>query len=260
MSLSAIQAAFEAAIYEDSAEALAGLVKGPQQRSALEGISVYRNNTHERLKHVLAQIFPVCQQLVGERCFEQLARLYIADHPCDSHDLESYGGEFPLTVSRVLLEQPALQAAVPYLVDMARIEWLMQRAYFAENRARFDYGALAELSERETELVHFELQQDVSIIAVKWPVAAVWAMHQPGETVTEFSIAPGNEYYLVERPRYQPELRVVSEPLFQALSLISRGDPLRGLLITVPNLQTVLSQALQNNWIGKYALTEHRNC
>jgi hypothetical protein len=260
MSLSAIQAAFKAAIYEDSAEALAGLVKGPQQRSALEGISVYRNNTHERLMHVLAQIFPVCQELVGERCFEQLARLYIADHPCDSHDLESYGGEFPLTVSRVLLEQPALRSAVPYLMDMARVEWLMQRAYFAENRARFDYDAFAKLSERETELVHFELQQDVSIIAVEWPVAAVWAMHQPGRMVTEFSIAPGNEYYLVERPRYWPEVRVVSEALFQALSIIGRGDSLQNLVVAVPDVQAVLSQALQNKWIGKYTLTEHRNC
>jgi hypothetical protein len=259
MSLSAIQAAFKAAIYEDSAETLAGLVKRPQQRSALEGISVYRNNTHERLKHVLAQIFPVCKQLVGERCFEQLAELYIADHPCGTHDLESYGGNFPLTVSRVLFEQPALRSAVPYLMDMARIEWLMQRAYFAGNRTHFDYEAFAKLSERETELVRFELQQDVSIVAVEWPVAAVWAMHQPGKTVTEFSIAPGNEHYLVERPRYQPELRVVSEPLFQALSFIRRGDSLRDLVTAVPSIQTILSHALQNNWIGKYTLTEHRS-
>jgi hypothetical protein len=249
MSLAEIQRAFGAALYEDDPHALAQLTLGPGRVSALGAIEVYQNNTRERLRSVLTQAYPVCRELIGARCFNQLTLAHVQEHPCRTHDLDNYGAEFPETVRNVLQEQALLRDSVPYLVDMAKLEWLAHRAYFAPPRSRFDFEAFAPLDEQAYLAVRFELAADLALLELDWPITTVWQMHQPENEVQAVSLAAQQEYVVVERLQYRTQVAAIEQPLFEALSLISRGEPLQALIESLPDVQEALSQALRAGWI-----------
>lgn len=93
----------------------------PQRRFA-----VHRNTVVVSLVDALAETFPVCQALVGERFFRAMARERVLADPPRAPMLTDYAQGFPAFVAGF-----APAARVPYLADVARIEALRVRAYHA---------------------------------------------------------------------------------------------------------------------------------
>ena len=85
----------------------------------------YRETTLGALADALAAIHPVCVRLVGEDAFRQLARRCARERPSRSPDLNDYGelADF--------IEGFAPARALPYLADVARLEWALHRARHA---------------------------------------------------------------------------------------------------------------------------------
>ena len=137
MTLRALQHDYYQAM-QGNDSALKARVQGAGDLSTEQALAVYRNNTEQTLLSVLQQSFSVCRMLVGERCFNQLALRYCRTHPSSSLDLNAYGELFPNFIDQRLAPGEPLQV-VPYLGDMARLEWLLQRAYHAANRTGFDF-------------------------------------------------------------------------------------------------------------------------
>ena len=88
--------------------------------------NVYRNNVASSLIDVLQAYFPVVTRLVGEEFFRAMARVFIVQQPPRSPILSRYGGGFADFIADF---EPT--ADVPYLADVARLEWLVLRAYHA---------------------------------------------------------------------------------------------------------------------------------
>ena len=87
-------------------------------------IQVYRNNFIISLSEVLEATYPCCKAVVGEECFAQIARQHVLIQPLGEGNVTDYGDGFSDTINT----QPALVEAVPYLADLARLEWLVDRA------------------------------------------------------------------------------------------------------------------------------------
>ncbi|GAM72472.1 conserved domain protein [Vibrio sp. JCM 19236] len=86
-------------------------------------IQVYRNNFILSLTDVLKVTFKNTLLLVGEECFDQLARQHIIDCPPTSGDVNEYGYRFWLAFDNF----PEVIKAAPYLNDVAKFEWLVER-------------------------------------------------------------------------------------------------------------------------------------
>ncbi|MFA0308871.1 DNA-binding domain-containing protein, partial [Vibrio splendidus] len=50
-------------------------------------IQIYRNNFVISLSEVLAATYPLTEMLVGEECFQQMARLHVLSYPSTSGDV-----------------------------------------------------------------------------------------------------------------------------------------------------------------------------
>ncbi|WP_417806492.1 putative DNA-binding domain-containing protein [Thioclava sp.] len=90
--------------------------------------NVYRNNVAYELAQALSRQFPATQRLVGAECFAGVAQMFIAQHPPTQPD--TY--RLVHRVSAVLAALGSL-SSLPYLSDVARIEWARSRAYQAAN-------------------------------------------------------------------------------------------------------------------------------
>ncbi len=121
---------FAAALLDPDVAAPDGLVawngSDPAHRFA-----VYRNNVTSALSDVLADSFPVTQQLVGEEFFRAMARIFLRGSPPPSPILTAYGEGFPAFVADF-----APARTVPFLADVARLEWLRLRALHGRMRHR----------------------------------------------------------------------------------------------------------------------------
>src|SRR6267378_6124166 len=91
--------------------------------AAAARLSVYRNTFIGTLTNALRLSYPAVHRLVGVEFFETSARMFIEGQPPRSAYLDEYGAAFPEFLARF----PAA-TSVPYLADVARLEWAVNRA------------------------------------------------------------------------------------------------------------------------------------
>ena len=87
--------------------------------SAQQRLQLYCNNFIIGLTEVLVSVYPTVNVMIGSDCFEQIARQHILNHPLLQGDVTLYGDHFSDTIAA----QPTLISRLPYLVDLARLEW-----------------------------------------------------------------------------------------------------------------------------------------
>lgn len=92
--------------------------------SADERIQIYRNNFIISLSEVLEATYPMTLELVGAECFTQLARHHVLNQPLQYGDVTHYGDAFSQTIEQF----PTVLEAAPYLTEVTRFEWCLDRA------------------------------------------------------------------------------------------------------------------------------------
>ncbi len=229
--------------------ALKARVQGAGGLSAEQALVVYRNNTEQTLLSVLQQTFAVCRMLVGERCFNQLALQYCRTLPSSSLDLNDYGEMLPDFIDQRLAPGDPLQT-VPYLGDMARLEWLLQRAYYAANRTGFDFSRFARLTGEQQPDVRFTLAPDVAVIAAQWPVVDIWVMHQTDvDALPPLTVEQALQYVVVERAAYRPQPSGIDRQMYDLVRAIDSGQSFADIVALEPCVVQTLKEAIQRGWV-----------
>lgn len=137
--------------------------------------AVYRNNVVVSLVDALADTFTVTQELVGEPFFRAMARVFALSDPPRSRLMAFYGERFPDFIAGF---PPA--ASVPYLADVARLEYLRVLAYHAGDAAPLAADELAAaLADPETlPTQRLVLHPSLHVLASRFAVASLWGAHQ----------------------------------------------------------------------------------
>ncbi len=168
------QAAFAAALLDPALPCPPGL-RAWNGSDPARRLAVYRNNVVGSLVDALASTFEVTQQLVGTEFFRAMAAVYVRRHPPRSRILAHYGGGFPAFVADF---EPA--AALPYLADVARLEFARVQAGHAADAAPIAATTLAQALADPQALAEMRLQWHASLQPIESPYAVVtlWAAHQ----------------------------------------------------------------------------------
>lgn len=198
MSLERLQQAFAAALADRRAEeALQPMLADPDGR-ALERLALYRGNLTAAWCNALAGAYPVTRVIVGGDFFEVMARAYGRAHPSRSGDLNAFGERLPDFIDGF---EPA--GCLPYLSDVARVEWLAHRAHYAADATPLAPKALAGWQPQALLAARFELHPACAWLASKFPIAAIWRAHQPDATEPLPDAGGAGEHALLARPRWQ---------------------------------------------------------
>src|SRR5207244_4028731 len=91
--------------------------------AAADRLSIYRNTFYGTLTRALHLSFPAIHRLVGAEFFEAVAFEFIKVQPPRSAHLDGYGAGFPDFLDGFLGAM-----SVPYLFDVAELEWAVNRA------------------------------------------------------------------------------------------------------------------------------------
>jgi hypothetical protein len=224
--LAALQQAFGAAIASiDKAAETASIFRAAPD-AALARLAVYRGNVVGACTKALAGAYPIVAKIVGESFFEGLAREYLRRFPSTSGDLNEFGASLAQFVARFEHTRD-----LPYLPDVARMEWLAHRAYYARDTAAPDAVGLAAALERDEGALRLALAPACALLGSPWPLARIWEVHQDdyeGEFSVDFEA--GAERILVYRPQFRVLVGRLSEGSYRFLERARAGAPVAAAL------------------------------
>lgn len=186
------------------------------------GMRVYIGNVFGNWTRALTAAYPIVQKIVGEPFFEGLARAYGRAHTSACGDLNELGARFPA----FLAQDPDTQD-LPYLPDVARMEWLAHRAYYAADSAPFDLDSLRATPPERHSALRLSRAPGSALFSSDWPLARLWAIHQEGhqgDLTVDFHGAL--ERILVYRRRWRVEVKSVAPGEYRFLAGARRGETL----------------------------------
>jgi hypothetical protein len=143
-------------------------------------LAVYRNNVMVSLVDALAQSFPVTQALVGEDFFRAMAQVFVRAHPPRCRVLAQHGQALPGFIA-----QFAPASSLPYLADLAQLEWKRLLALHAADAAALEPATLAAvLADAERlPLLRWQMHPSLQLQASPYAVVSLWAAHLPGSGI-----------------------------------------------------------------------------
>jgi hypothetical protein len=145
---------------------------------------VYRNNVTSSLIDALADTFPVLQMLVGEEFFRAMARVFVQSSPPTSPMLVRYGASFAEFVQDFAPAQ-----TLPYLADMARLEFARVQAYHAADAQALAHEALVQAMSAPEQVaqLQFTLHPSLQVLRSAYAVVSLWAAHQTEHEVEQIN-------------------------------------------------------------------------
>jgi hypothetical protein len=165
---------------------------------AAQRMSIYRDTSITTLVNALRLTFPAVCQLVGEDFFEGAARGYIEQELPRSAWLDEYGAEFA-----TFLTGFAPAASVPYLSDVAALEWAVSRALHAPEAAAVDPSELAAIPAQQSGCLRFVAHPALGLVRAGSPVDVIWHAVLAGDeaALSRIDLNDRPVHLLVERRR-----------------------------------------------------------
>lgn len=193
LALRDLQAAFASHLKGDERADLLGLVSGDTIPAAAR-LQVHRHHVRHSLAAALASTFPTVQAIVGEDFFQVLARAFVLQDLPGQPVLAEYGAGFPVFVSGY---GPA--AALPYLADMARLDWALNLAFHETVSATLAAEDLAGVPPERLLDLRLALGPGAALIRSPYPIDRIWHASRPGSAAEPVGLDDGPATVIVLR-------------------------------------------------------------
>lgn len=174
---------------------------------SVKRFNVYRNNSAVAIAEALQASFPVVSQLVGDEFFSGMASIYMQTDLPKTPVMMLYGRNFPEFIAAF---EPA--QSIPYLADMATLEWYWTQAYNAADEHPVGLEKLAEIPQEEMSEIHLTLHPSFYPIKSEWPILSIWSAHNEentSEILEQLELKP--EQGFLVRPEF--EVNVIATDL-----------------------------------------------
>ena len=220
--------------------------------TAADHLLIYRRAIIGTLVRTLGAIHPVCKRLVGDEFFDAMGRVYARQTPSESPDLGDYGESFSTFIAGF---EPA--AELPYLADVARLEWCWHRAFHAPDEKGLDISALGNVAETDTDRIVFRLPVSAHLLTSDYPVQHIWQVNQDdwsGDSAVD--LKEGGARLIVWRQGHDMRIDEPDVAELRLLNAIAAGKTLGeiGAADSLEHLDTVLPRCVQNGWIAGFEL------
>jgi hypothetical protein len=219
----------------------------PPARGA-ERIAIYRTAVFANYRNALGATYPVVKRLVGAPFFHAAVDAFVRAHPSTCGDLNVYGDAFAS-----FLEGYAPAANLPYLPDVARLEWAIDEASRAPDHDCAPDAVLTALAAAPPDrlpALRLALTPSCRLVASSLPIYRIWQVNQPDyEGDDRVSLDEGPVTLLVRRDTQGICVEPIDAGLHAWLSALATRSPLGASIEAAQNAAAGfdLGQALQTH-------------
>ena len=139
-------------------------------------MAIYRHSIRRNYRNALGATYPVVKALVGAAFFDAAVDALVAVHASTSADLNVYGDRLAR-----FLEGYVHAAPLPYLPDVARLEWAIDEVHRAADvgvSPEDVLGAFARVPSDTLGALHLRLAPACRLVASRFPILAIWRSNQ----------------------------------------------------------------------------------
>ncbi|GJL81974.1 MAG: DUF2063 domain-containing protein [marine bacterium B5-7] len=184
-------------------------------------LNVYRNNMIASLTESLKATYPAVVKIVGDDFFKMLARRYIESSPSTCGDLHTFGDNFDKLVDSL----PETRS-LPYLADIARLEWGYHIVFHAveDNPITLDALAEADIEPDQYDSIRFHFHPASMAISSRYPITNIWrfAINEADDDRT-LDIDTGGENVLVARRDNEMEFQNMGDAEYRFVQSMISG-------------------------------------
>lgn len=220
-----LSAGFAEALLELGGPVPAGLKDERSQRR----FRVYRNNVFAGLTNALKSRFPAILRLTGEEFFLNAAKLHVQQSPPRSAALSSYGAAFA-----EFLEALPAAASLPFLADVARLEWALNEALHAADAESLAPEALASLPPDALGGACLTLHPSLRLLSSAYPVFSIWRTNVADAEVEEIAADAPGEMMMVWREGLKSVACRLSPGAHASILALSQGECLEAAAAAAP--------------------------
>jgi len=232
-------------------------IRTSSQLSAKEHLAIYQSSIFGSKQTVLKEIYAVCHKLVGNDFFIAMINQYIPQTISTSYDLASYGEDFYHFIANY---QPA--QSLPYLSDVARLEWAWHKLFTGSATKAFDFQLLAECYAKSAEQIVFLLSSNSTLIASPYPIHRIWEVNQDDYLGDQAITLPNNAmfYYLVWSQAEKMRIDLLEVAEWQILSWMQAKLPLGEICAQMAdhlahvNFEELLPSMIQRGWLKNFEI------
>lgn len=206
---------------------------------------LHRNTIWRGLIDALGDAYPISRRVVGEECFETMARAYIRRHPPTEASLILYGAELPAFIE----VYPPL-ASLPYARDLARLERAWLESYHAAETGTLTAAEVAAIDPEVLMARAMMLHPSCRLVASAHPIDVIWSLHQRDE-IEDQTLPARGAHLLVCRPDDAVLVQAVDPSCFDILLALMAGaslgralDAAGGVESGLPHLQRLVALRL----------------
>ncbi|MEX0827510.1 MAG: DNA-binding domain-containing protein [Haliea sp.] len=166
-----------------------------RQAMAEQRLGIYRNNVIHSLTEAMAAQFPVVKKLVGEDFFLALARDYVRVEPPREPALTFYGDTFPDFIASHAHCRP-----LPYLPDVAKLEWLCQKVRHAADDPLLQAQELTAIDPEQLGDVVLHMIRAAALFSSPYPIVEIRAENLKDEpNAVDLGCAPPSRALVLRR-------------------------------------------------------------
>jgi len=179
-------------------------------------LAIYRNNIVGSLTDALLATYPLVTNLTGEEFATAMLRSYVLLYPPETASLSDYGDKVAAFIAGFT---PA--STLPYLPDIARMEWAMNQACYAPDDLPLTSASIDRLMASDLADARLPFRASVQLVKSPWPVLSIRAFClQEAETEEKLDTNQPGESVLIYRPGLTVELIALSNADYHCLSLL----------------------------------------
>ena len=182
---------------------------------------IYSSGYLTRLVEALENDYSALARVVGPGPFGSLIQRYVAAHPPRSFDLR-YAGDRLAT----FLEQDPLTGDLPFLPDLARLEWLLAEAFVAKDPEPLQWGDLQAMDPETVSELPLVLNPGTVVIRSRWPLVDIWRLKDKDNKEISLDVEGHPSTVLVFRNKLQTRCRKLDETEARFLEAAARGASL----------------------------------
>ena len=205
-----------------------------------ERLGVYRGGYPARIAEALSEAYPAVAAVLGDEVFAAVIRRYTETIALTAYNLNDAGAELPA----FLRADPAAEA-LPFIGDLAVLEWHLTRAFHAHDTAPLDPRTLSWAPE-DWAGATLRFQPSVAVVSSRWPLLDMWS----APTRARELLRDQADHVLVYRRGVTVRCESVSADEAGTLRLLRDGRSLADAIARVPAERADAVSEWFSRWIA----------
>jgi hypothetical protein len=217
-----------------------------EENNLPERLKIYRNNIVTNLTDALLATYPLIEKLTGEDFTTGLLRSYVLKNPPQEACLARYGAGLDAFINTFTPAQ-----GLPYLPDVARLEWATNEAYYADDDKALTPQDLQNLPVENMSDLHLQPRASVRLLESRWPLTAIrdFCLNHCEDSDASLDLQQGGCRLMVYRSGLSVEVVSLEPAAYDFLQFLSGqktlGEALENTLKSFPTFE--FQQFLQSH-------------